>query len=166
MNAAHLHLVLNHIPVIGIPLAAILLLYGMGQKNEGIKKAGVLAMVLLAMITVPSYLSGEPAEGVIENIAGVSKLSIEKHEEAAISAIIGTLILGLISLAGLLLFRSPKNLPGWLLATLLSFAILTTGMMAWTATLGGQIRHTELKSDNTNIKNNIGTESQNEKDDD
>jgi hypothetical protein len=32
---------------------------------------------------IPAYLTGEPTEELVENLTGVSKSSIEQHEEAA-----------------------------------------------------------------------------------
>ena len=165
MNPAHAHLVLNHIPVIGLPLAAFLLLYGILRKSEEIEKMGYIAFVLLALITVPSYLTGEPAERVIKNLSGVSETYTEQHEDAATLALIGTGILGVLALIGLFVFRAPKTLSGFSLVIVLSIALITAILMAWTANLGGQIRHTELRSDApTNMKNKV-EETKNENDD-
>jgi hypothetical protein len=32
MNAAHVHLVLNHAPIFGLPLAVVLLVYGLVRR--------------------------------------------------------------------------------------------------------------------------------------
>lgn len=166
MNPAHVHLLLNHIPVIGIPLATFLLFYGIVRRNEEIKKTANIAFVLLAVMAVPSYLSGEPAEDVIENFADVSEIYIGQHENAASLAMVGTGILGGLAVIGLFVFRAPKNLPRLGLGMVLFIALMTTVLMARTAYLGGQIRHTELRSDSSTTLKNNETELKNEKDDD
>jgi hypothetical protein len=53
---------------------------------------------------------------------------------------------GVVALAGLILFRRAEKLPGWIVAATLVFSLATSGLMGWTANLGGQIRHTEIRA--------------------
>lgn len=73
MSWGHLHLLLNHVPVIGTLLGLLLLLVAFGRKSEELKKVTLGLFVLIALVTVPVYLTGEPAEEMIENIPGISK---------------------------------------------------------------------------------------------
>ena len=100
--------------------------------------------VIIAILAVPPYLSGEPAEHLVESIPGVSKAFAEEHEEAAQVAFTGVVILGVTSLVGLIWFRREKILPTWFTAIVLLIAIAVFGSMAWTANLGGKIRHSEI----------------------
>jgi uncharacterized membrane protein len=91
-----------------------------------------------------AYLTGEPAEEAIENLAGVSKSLIGQHEDAATIALIATAVLGLAALMVLWRFRRGLEFPRWVSSTGLAVAIGAAVLMGWTANLGGSIRHPEI----------------------
>jgi len=146
MNAPHLHLLLNHIPVLGTAFGLGLLGFALLRKSDELKKAALGFFLVTALFSVPAYLSGEPAEDVVEPLAGVSKPIVERHEEAAGMAFTGIVVLGAGALAGLIMFRGSKTVPAWFGSVVLAISLLVGGLMAWTANLGGQIRHTEIRS--------------------
>ena len=74
--------------------------------------------------------------------------SIERHEDAAAVAFTTLLAVGAIALGGLI-WRRKQAVPGWLLSVTLAGSIVSAGMMAWTANLGGKVRHTEIASNPT-----------------
>lgn len=146
MNLTHLHLALNHLPVLGPAFALALLLFGVWRKSEDIKKAALGAFVLIALFSVPAYMTGEPAEDGVKGLPGVSKQIIEKHEEAASVAFTGLVVIGVVALVGLLVFRRARPVPSWFSSLVLAVALIVVSLMSWTANLGGQIRHTEIRS--------------------
>lgn len=147
MNPAHLHIILNHIPVIAIPFSAALLAYGLLRKSEEVKKVSLIAFVVVAALTIPTFLAGQAAEEVVEHLPGFSEQLIENHESAALIGLIATLILGAVSLAILLLSRRLTTVARPLTIGLLIFSLAVGGWLARTANLGGKIRHTELRGD-------------------
>jgi uncharacterized membrane protein len=146
MNWAHVHLLLNHIPVIGIGFGILLLAAGWVRKSEEVKRIGLQFFVLLGVLTLPVYLTGEPAQKIVQALPGVSKQIIEQHEEAALLALIAMSILGLFALVGLILFRQREVLPSWVVTTSFILSLVVGVLMARTANLGGQVRHTEIRS--------------------
>ena len=146
MSWGHVHLLLNHVPVIGTFLGLLLLLVAFVRKSDELKKVTLGLFVLVALVTVPVYLTGEPAEEMVENIPTVSKGVIDRHEDAALFSLIAVEVAGVIALAGLLLFNRKKGLGNLLALLTLAFSVVTGGIVAWTANLGGQIRHTEISS--------------------
>lgn len=146
MNATHLHLILNHLPVIGIVFGMGLLLFGLWRKSNELKKSALGAIVLVSLAAVPVYLTGEPAEEGVESLPGVSKPILEQHEEAAVAAFTGMVVLGVAALGGLLLFRRGRALPVWFSVSLLAASLIVSGLMGWVANLGGQIRHSEIRA--------------------
>ena len=145
MNFAHLHLMLNHLPVVGIPVALAFLLYGLKVKNTSLQRFSYLILIALAAVVIPVYLTGEPAEELVEHLPGVAESLIEAHEEAAEISLVLTLVLGAGALAALVFQRNPRkgSLLGWGVVVLALFAISS---LLYTANLGGKIRHTELRS--------------------
>ena len=161
MNPAHLHIILNHIPVIGVPFAAALLGYGLLKKSEEVKIASLLAFVVVAALTIPTFLAGKAAEDMVEHLPGVREQLIENHEGAALIGLITTLILGAVSLGVLLLSRRSKGVAKPLIIGLLVFSIAVGGWLARTANLGGKIRHTELRGDVPAATDEDGEEEEN-----
>ena len=147
MNPAHLHIILNHIPVIGVPFGAALLIYGLLRKSEEVKRASFVAFLVIALLTIPTFLAGQAAEEMVEHLPGFSEQMIENHEGAALIALIATLALGAISLAILLLPPRFSSAGRLMVLTLLIFSLAVGGWLARTANLGGKIRHTELRGD-------------------
>lgn len=146
-NTAHMHLILNHIPVIGNGLALLLLFYALIRKESGIFKSCFILFILSALAAIPTYLTGGRAEEFVEHLPGVRESFIAHHEDLALIALIATEILGLISIAGLYFLHRALSIPKTLTMIILAAAVVTSGLMAWTATLGGQIRHTEIRAD-------------------
>lgn len=147
MNAAHFHLLLNHLPVIGTIFGLLLLLFALLRKSEEVKRVALGVFVFAALAAVPTYLTGEPAEEVAEHLPGVAKALIESHETAAQFALLAVSLTGLVSLVGLVLARRAEKLAQWIVLVPLVLALVTSGLLGWTANLGGQIRHSEIRAD-------------------
>lgn len=92
--------------------------------------------------------TGEAAEEVVENIAGVTKNYIEQHEEAAKLFSILTYILGGLSLFGLWASIKVKKYSNFANISILIFALIVMIFAKQTGTTGGEIRHTEIRSTN------------------
>lgn len=138
INGAYLHLLLNHLPVIGTIFGLLLLLFALLRKSEEVKRVALGVFIFAALAAVPTYLTGEPAEKVAEHLPSVTEALIESHEEAALFALISIGVTGLVSLVGLFLARRAEKLPQWLIVALLALALLSSGLLGWTANLGGQ----------------------------
>ena len=136
---------LNHFPVIGTAFGLGLVGWALLRRSEELKKICLGIFIIVALLAIPAYLTGEPAEELVENLPGVSKTSIEQHEEAAQVAFAGVLIVGIAALGGLLFFRRDKAIPNWLAIIVLVLSLIVFVLMARTANLGGLIRHTEIR---------------------
>lgn len=145
MDATHLHLILNHFPILGTLFGMGLLAYGFIAKNKSIQNSGLVLFVIIALISIPAFLTGEGAEETVEHLPGVSESLIHEHEEWAEKAIWLMGILGLLSLLNL--FFSIKNKSGAKTLSILTLVVslATFGMMVQVGNLGGQIRHTEIR---------------------
>jgi small-conductance mechanosensitive channel len=146
MNEAHFHLAVNHFPIIGAIIGAMVLAAGLALKNEGIRQAGLGILAFAALMAVPAFLSGEGAEEIVEEIAGVSHDDIHHHEEHAESflwVISATGILALLSLV-LGILKHPRAQLLAIVALVLSLVAIYMGREAGTS--GGEIRHPEIRS--------------------
>lgn len=167
MNSTYLHLLLNHFPIIGTLMGSGLLLWGIIKKQTQTQSIAAGILFLMAIIALPVYLSGEPAEETVENLPGISETMMELHEESANLAIWIMGITGIISIVAIILHRQKHAFSGK--AYLLSFilSVVTFGAMVRTGYYGGRIRHSEIRDVNAvnTVNEKAGGES-GEKDDD
>lgn len=147
MNVPHIHIMLNHIPVIGVLFCTLLFIISLVLKNTQFQRVTLVLLFLIAISTIPVFLTGEPSEEFIEDIPTVSKSFIEDHEKSAIASLILMEILGGFSLLGLIFSRRSVILPGYIKNVILLICIVTSSLFAYTAYLGGHIRHSEIRSD-------------------
>jgi hypothetical protein len=116
MNWAHVHLLLGHLPVIGTIFGVLLLLLALLRKSEELKRVSLGVFVFTALIVLPVYFTGEPAEEVVEHLPGVAEPLIERHENAALFALLIAGVTGIAALIWLIIFRRAERLPGWVVA--------------------------------------------------
>ena len=145
MTWAHVHLAVNHLPVVLVPVSIAMLTAAWAKKSAELRRAGLVWLVVAAVAGGAAFLTGEPAEHVIENLPGVSKPAIEEHEEAALLAAVATGTAGVLALGVLVIGRGPVPPPSWILATTFVVALVAAVLMVQTANLGGRISHPEIR---------------------
>jgi len=146
MNWAHVHLIINHIPVIGIGLLILLFIGAIVRKNKGLITVALAFIILISLATIPVYLTGEPAEEVVEDMPGISEELIKEHEEQAEIAFILVEVAGGLALITLIARRYSDKLGQRLVILTLLVLIVSGGLIGWTANLGGKIHHEEIRS--------------------
>lgn len=146
MDLHHLHLVLNHFPVIGTIIAIVLLTGAFIRTSSDLRWITLCIVLGLALVTIPVYLTGEPAEEAVEGTQGVSEAIIERHEEAALPALVLMEVSGGFSLIVMLLLWRRSRFTRLGFGALLVMSIVTAASMGWTANIGGQIRHKEIRA--------------------
>ena len=145
MNWAHVHLMINHFPVIGVLGAVLLLVYALVRKSDEVTMVSFGVFVLIALTTIVVFFTGQGAEGVVKNLPGVTEASIGRHEEMADIALVLMEILGAMACAGLFFLRRSGFIPKWLVLIVLVASLITFAVVGLTANLGGQIRHAEIR---------------------
>ena len=143
-DLAHVLLLINHFPTIGMILGLGLLLLSFIRKNDHLKKVSLEVLFLIALATMPVYVSGQAAAETLKGQTGVSAEAIMAHNDAALASFIMMEITGFI--AWLVLWRMRRI--GWpttgLTYTTLILAVLTVAAVARAANIGGDIRHPEI----------------------
>ena len=148
MNAAHVHLILNHIPVIGSMMAIFILVIGIMKNSDDVKKVCMLVIIFTSLLTIPVYLTGDKAEGMIEgNYEDVDEEFIHAHEDFALYSFIAMNITGAVALISMFLFKKPKILPNSFAYFMLVLLFIVNAMMGYTGNLGGKIHHPEIRED-------------------
>jgi len=149
MDPLHVHLFINHLPIAGTIAGAVVLALALGFKSRHTEIAAYVVFILSSLGAVIAYLTGEGAEHAVKQIPGILKDTVERHEDFSVYALIALVILGIASLAGIILARRRSKPPGNTAVMIFSLSIVCFGLIAWTAYLGGQIRHTELNRDSS-----------------
>lgn len=153
MNNAHLHLVVNHLPIIFPLVGLIVLISAFFTKNETVKRTSYLIFVLGAVASVIAMATGEGAEEAVENLPGVTENLIHNHEEAAELFAVISYILGALSLAGIYISFKNLSFSKFVSYAVSVLALVTLFFAQQTGNSGGQIRHTEIRSGNTALNN-------------
>jgi hypothetical protein len=150
LSPAHLHLILNHIPILGTLLfAPLVLIWGLVRRSRDVTITGLLLAVILAVSAIPIYLTGEPAEEQLENQPWFDKDRAHTHEEQAEAGLIAVLVTGGVALVALWLSRGARRAPGALTGLVLVGLLVSAVLFSIAALTGGQIRHEEVRPGGT-----------------
>jgi uncharacterized membrane protein len=152
MNDAHLHMVVNHFPIIGSIFGLGILITGMILKNNSIKNTAYVLFIVAAIFAAFSIGTGEGAEEMVEDMPNIGKRIIHEHEEIAEKLALVLYLLAAISLTGLIM-----NIKNYSKAKLISYVAIVVATVAVVLSTqvgasGGEIRHTEIRDDTSNTK--------------
>lgn len=166
MNDAHLHMVVNHFPIIGIILGFGVLIAGIVFKNDSVKNTAYSLFIVGAIFAAISMATGEGAEEMVEDMPSVGKQIIHEHEEMAEKLAIVLYLLGVVSIAGL--YTNIKKHSQAKLVSFLALTIAAVGIFLGkqTGTTGGEVRHTEIRANATSSAGAIQTETSGGEEDD
>lgn len=153
MSLIHLHLLLTHVPVVGAVLGVALLLLAARRRSDELTRLGLGFFALLGAVSLVVFLTGEPAEEIAERLPGFSEALTERHEEMALIATISACTFGVLAAFALAVFRR-RALPRWAAPVAVVGSLGVSALMGYTANLGGQIRHTQIRSASTVVGEN------------
>lgn len=148
MNDAHLHLLVNHFPIIGLFLGTLILLAGLIFRSRATRVVSLFVILVSASFSFIAFSSGEGAEEVVEHMSSMTREGhdlIHEHEEEAegfMPFVWGLLIL---CLAGL--FMEWKKMKFALYVQILVLLIALAGCYAVSqvGNSGGEISHPEIR---------------------
>ena len=149
MNDAHLHLVVNHFPIIGSILGLGVLIAGMFLKNNSVKNTGFFLLIIAAIFAFASMATGDGAEEMVEDMPSIGKQIIHEHEELAEKFALVIYATGIFSVFSL--FTSYKKNKFEKIGPYITviFALIAALLATYVGNSGGEIRHTEIRENNT-----------------
>lgn len=151
MDAAHVHLLVNHVSLFAVVFGLMALVWSFFRDSSEMRMAAVLLFIFAAVFSWIAMESGEGAEELVEHLPGVSESYIEYHEEAAETAYVSMILLGLMAVGLGVVARFKKS---WLKTSqvcLFLAGLVALGLVARAAQLGGLIRHSELRDGGANV---------------
>ena len=129
----------------GSLFALVLLGVGVLRKNDTLTQAGLVAVLAAGLLCLPAQLTGEGAAAIVQNMPRVSRALIANHAAAAEQGFWVLESAAALALFGLLLHKNQSPKARLLALLTLLAAVLSFGLLARAGSLGGQIRHTEIR---------------------
>jgi hypothetical protein len=146
VNLAHLHLLLNHVPTVGSVVALGLLILALVRRDEPLKLVGLEVLFVIALLTLPAYMSGGAAHEKLRNQPGVSDDAMRVHQDAALAGFVVTELAGFVAWVALWQSRRRGRAAHGLVSASTLLLIVALALMSRAATLGGDIRHPEIRT--------------------
>jgi uncharacterized membrane protein len=143
---SHTHMILNHFPTVGWVMALTFYLIALVANNDALKRASLAVFVMLAIVGVPTYVTGAAAMWAltVPPIPEISKAVINAHRDMALWTLFGLGFTGVAAWVEIWRYRYIGRFSNTSLYLVLAFAIITLGIMAETGHRGGQINHPEI----------------------
>jgi hypothetical protein len=146
-DLVHIHLLLNHFPTVGMVVGFGLLLLALLQRSEDLKRGALAVLFVIALISLPTYMSGYSAQKSVRSVPSVSQAVIDLHQRSALLALIVMEATGIVAWYGLWCSRRGTALGPRITAAVILLSAATIGLMGSAANVGGEIRHPEILSD-------------------
>lgn len=146
MNNVHLHLVVNHFPIVGTILGTIILIAGIAFKKTDITRTALVVFIFTAIMAIASSYSGNQAEDIIENLPDISETLLHSHEELAEIFLPLSLILGATSILAFIMEFRKIRYSKYVIYLVLLLAISNGVLAKFVGNSGGEIRHSEIRS--------------------
>ncbi len=140
MNAAHFHLILNHLPVLGEIGSAALLGAGLTKRSATTVRLALLAIVATGVLAVPVFFTGRRAAEIVGRVDGIVQEAIAPHQDVGTAFLIGAITAGV--LAAITLMTSRR----WITPLALAASVIASLLGLRTAVLGGRIHHPEVSA--------------------
>lgn len=148
----HVHLMINHLPIVGFGGVIVLLAYSVIRNEPHTLGLGLGAAVVLAIATSLVMWTGEEAherfmfESVSKFIDDTAPAWIEEHEERAEIAAVAAYATGGVALIGMIAAWFKVKWRRAIGSIVLVMTLATTGLMGYVADAGGKINHPEFRA--------------------
>lgn len=145
MDGLQLHLLVNHVPIIGTIIGVLVVLVGVLVKADTVKKTGLVIYLATGLFVFAANFTGEDAEDIVEQrVSWVSDNQIHEHEEAAETAMTITVVGLILALIHLVNVPALQSLQRLVLAAFLITGIAGTVAVGIAGHEGGKIRRPDL----------------------
>jgi uncharacterized membrane protein len=138
---ANLHLLSNHLPILGSLFGILLLIVALVKPNLNTTFSAYLILLVSGIGGIVAYFSGEAAEERVEHIKGISHKVIHIHEEMAENTLFFIFLLTATAVIGLWAERAQWKSKKKIELFALVIGIVAFILFAFTGYLGGHIRH-------------------------
>ena len=144
-SMAHIHLLVNHFPILGSIFVLMLFLIALIFKQGFLQKLSLWFLAGIALFTAVAYASGGGTKRAVRELPQVSETMMRAHEQVARYGLVMMFLAGIVSLGGILLYSKRPTLPLYLRITVLLILFVSVAVLTYVGFLGGQIMHPEIR---------------------
>ena len=105
MNLAHVHLLLNHFPTVGMIVGLGVFVTAIVAKSDDLKRTSLGIFFCIALLSIPAFVTGTSAKLALDKAPEVSKAMIDTHETAAFEGLWFMELTGALAWLGLWQYR-------------------------------------------------------------
>jgi hypothetical protein len=116
----------------------------MVRRSDDLARASLEIFFLIALFTLPAYVSGGVAFELLKSSADVSAAALAAHRNAALFALVVIEIAGAVAWYGLWKLQRTHRLSRRTLAAVAACGLIALAVAAQAAYVGGHIRHPEI----------------------
>jgi hypothetical protein len=143
----HVHVLLNHLPVIGLGMAILALVLGLLMRSRAAQIVSLVLVFVSAASAWPVNFTGQRAYETVRGMTDDPGTDwLDAHMERAEKAAPAFYLLAALAAAALLAPRKWPRAALPLAVATLALAVLCAGASGWIALAGGQIRHPEFRT--------------------
>jgi uncharacterized membrane protein len=146
-DVTHLHLLLNHVPTVGTMIGIGLFVMSFVRRSDHLRHISLEVLYLIALATLPAYVSGLAAQNQVTGRPDVSAEAIVAHHDRAMMSFILIELTGFVAWIGLWQYRRLERMAAWVSPAVLVLGVVTFLVVGDAATVGGEIRHPEIRLD-------------------
>src|SRR5450432_162051 len=139
---SHLHMLVGVFPSFGLVFVLGFFIAGIVRNNDGIKRTCLALFGVLALLSIPTYLSGDGSMAVLAKNPAISKAVMTAHYNWGMAALVALVITGLVAMVAL--SGRAGRATSHAIRLVLGLAIVALALMIVAG--GWEINHRELKS--------------------
>lgn len=145
MDWVQLHLALNHLPVVGVPLLTAMLLVAWALRRREVLRFTLWFLFVVGILSIGMKFTGDfAANGEGAHLAHLRD-SVTLHEESGDQATTAVFLLVIATAVALVQGRGGRAIRSWALGIVLLFGIVSSLLYARSAHTGGLISHPEIR---------------------
>jgi len=145
-SIAHLHLIINHVPVVGSIFILAMYIIALLFKNVFLQKVSLWFLVVIALATAVAYVTGDKTKDAVEGLSQASSTMIELHEQYARYSLIVMFVAGIVALGGALFYSRKPTIPLYVHISIIVILLISVVLFSYVGLFGGEIMHTEIRS--------------------
>jgi uncharacterized membrane protein len=144
---SHWHILLSVFPLVGLVFVLGFYVTAFATSNEAMKRICLVLFVILGLLAVPTYLSGDHSMELLSKDPKISQDLMSSHFGWGVTALAVLVLTGLTALIELWRSRRAEHLSNDALHLVLGLALVTLALMVISGELGWNINHHELQMD-------------------
>lgn len=146
-NAAHVHLLFNHLPALLPILALAVVAYARWRGADRTTWEFAIGLLVLGGLAgIVAIFSGHAAADIVGGRPGISGDAIGAHESAATFTFVLGLLAGGAAVGLYLKLRDQAVLPSWAWGAAAAIAVVHGGSAVYASELGAAIHHPEIRA--------------------